>query len=138
MSPMESYGNRIGFVLLALPLFLVVNWLGWDERIAHAGLGILLACSLAGRDLDEEPFETPLGFYLALGIAGIAGSLLTAFLVQHLADEQIGLYGLATIKSDWKSMRALPVMPVTLASFSLTMFVLYAAIWHEQRSSDDI
>ena len=135
---MENYGNRIGFALLALPLFLVVNWLDWDERIAHAGLGILLACSLAGRDLDEEPFETPLGFYMVLGVAAMAGSLLTAFLVQHLANGQAGLYGLATIKSDWKSIRFLPVMPVALASFSLTMFALYVAIRHEQRSSDDI
>jgi hypothetical protein len=134
---MESYGNRIGFVLLALPLFLVVNWLGWDERIAHAGLGVLLACSLAGTDLDEEPCEPPLGFYLILGAGAMAGSLIMAFLVQHLADAQVGLYGLATIKSDWKSMRALSVMPVALASFSLTMFTLYAAIRHEQHRSDD-
>ena len=134
---MESYGNRVGFVLLALPLFLAVNWLGWDERIAHGGLGILLACAIAGRDLEEEIFEPPLGFYLTLGIGGAIGSVLAAYLVQHLAVVHISLYGLATIASDWKSIRALPVMPVALASFSLTMFAIYVAARHELHSAGD-
>ena len=134
---MENYGARIGFVLLALPLFLIVGWLGWDERIAHAGVGFLGACALAGQDLDEDPFEPPLGFYVALAISAAVGSFISALVVQNLADRPVGLYELVKFESDWKAIKAMPVLPVALASFSLTMFAIYFAARHQMRSFSD-
>ena len=134
---MESYGARLGFLLLALPLFLIVHWLGWDERIAHAGVGFLMACAIAGQDLDEETFEPPLGLYLVLATCGVLGSVLAALLVQHLASGNVGLYDLAVIDSDLKSVRALTVMPVALASFALTMFAFYFAVRRQLHSESD-
>ena len=134
---MESFGQRIGFALLALPLFLLVNWLGWDERIAYAGIGALAACAISGSEEDQESTDSPIRLYLAFAIGSLVVSPLTALWVQHLAGGQIGLYDLATINSDWKTVRALPMFPVALLGFSLTMFALALSSNLEQRIKSD-
>ena len=123
---MEEMGRRLGFAILALPIFLLVHWLELDERFFHAGVGVLMAFMLIGQN-EEDPKPVARIVYPLLACAGLLGSILAAFLVRHLSDDPVGLYELAAITSDWKVVRALPLFPVALASFSLVMFLVWAS-----------